>query len=82
MKDEGQRFFRLWCGKKRYTPWLPDEDAVWRSAIRHGLAFEDDDGEAGLGPLTWIEVGQRKYARSKTVTIGRRGHPGGPRRDR
>lgn len=69
------RFFRLWCGRKRYTPWLDDEREVWRIAVRKGLAYEDADGNAGLGPLTWIEVGERKYPRAKTVTISRRGYP-------
>lgn len=69
------RFYRLWCGGKRYTPWLADEKQIWRIALREGLAFEDRHGDAGLGPLTWIEVGERKYPRWRTVTIERRGLP-------
>jgi hypothetical protein len=68
-------YYRLWCGRKRYTPWLADEKQVWRIAVREGLAFEDREGNASLGPLTWIEVGERKYARSRTVTTARRGYP-------
>ena len=68
-----QRFYRLWCGRKRYTHWMPDEASIWRAALHHGLAFEDDYGMAGLGPLTRIEVGERVRPRAKTVTIGWRG---------
>lgn len=66
-------YYRLWCGRKRYTHWLPSEDGIWRTALRHGLAFEDSQGVASLGPLTWIEIGERQRPRSKTITIGRRG---------
>lgn len=76
-QDVTKRFYRLWCGRKRYTPWLADEQELWRIAIRNGLAYEDRDGNAGLGPLTWIEVGERKYTRSRTVTTARRGYPYG-----
>lgn len=69
------RYYRLWCGSKRYTHWLDDEKQIWRIAIREGLAFEDRNGDAGLGPLTWIEVGERKYPRWRTVTVERRGLP-------
>lgn len=67
------RFFRLWCGRKRYTNWLANEGEVWRIAVRRGLAYEDQNGIAGLGPLTWIEIGERGRPRARTVVIGRRG---------
>ncbi|MCP5380687.1 MAG: hypothetical protein AB7G24_00255 [Novosphingobium sp.] len=67
------KFYRLWCGQKRYSNWLESEDAIWRLALRHGLAYGESDKGAGLGPLTWIEIGERKYARSKTVPVGRKG---------
>lgn len=61
-------FYRLWCGRKRYTGWLPDKEQIWRIAIAKGLAF-GDERSAGLGPLTWIEIGERARPRSKTVVI-------------
>lgn len=72
MKREPLTYYRLWCGRKRYTHWLADEKAIWRAALRHGLAYEDRHGIAGLGPLTWIEVGERAYPRSKTISLGPR----------
>lgn len=65
--------YRLWCGKKCYSHWLPTEAAALRLAIRHGLAFEGANDSCHLGPLTWIEVGERRYARSRTVSLGRLG---------
>ena len=67
------RFYRLWCGQKRYSPWLADEKEVWRIAIDEDLAYVDDGGQVGLGPLTWIELGERKYAHSRTVRIDVKG---------
>lgn len=69
-----QRFYRLWCGPKRHSPWLADEKHVWERAVRLGLAFESH-GSIGMGPLTWIEIGERARSKAKTVTIGRRGKP-------
>ena len=66
-------FYRLWCGRKRYTNWLASERQIWNLALRHGLAYEDRVGTAGLGPLTWIEIGERARPRSKTVVTGRIG---------
>ncbi len=63
------QFYRLWCGKKRYSGWLPDRYEVFRVALREGLAYGEDGGEIGLGPLTWIEQGERRYARSRTVPV-------------
>ena len=63
--------YRLWCGRKRYTGWKADLGEIWEIAIEKGLAYAGlNGGRAGLGPLTWIEHGQRKYARSKTVSLG------------
>lgn len=65
-------FYRLWCGRKRYSPWLPSRRAAFQAGIRHGVTFEDKlQGGLFAGPLTWIEVGQRRYAKSKTVSLGR-----------
>lgn len=66
----GLTFYRLWCGKKRYTHWLADRQLVWQAAIDHGLAFKSK-GLVHLGPLTWIEKGTRRYARSRTVPCPR-----------
>lgn len=73
MAGKSTRFYRLWCGRKRHSNWLPDELQVWHLAVDKGLAFEDRYGVAGLGPLTWIEIGERKYVHSKTVPVGRKG---------
>lgn len=67
-----QRFYRLWCGRKRHSPWLADEREVLRRAIRLGLAYETN-GSTGLGPMTWIEIGERSRSKARTVPIGRRG---------
>jgi len=67
------KLYRLWCGKKRHSPWLTNEGDAWRRAVRLGFAFEDAGGQVGLGPLTWIEIGERQYARSRTVVVGRNG---------
>jgi hypothetical protein len=63
-------FYRLWCGRKRYTGWLPDRNDAFDRAVELGLAYRNDRG-GGLGPLSWIEEGTRKYAHSKTVPVKR-----------
>ncbi len=68
------RLYRLWCGKKRYSHWLPDRSDLMRVALRHGLAFEGQGDACHLGPLTWIEVGERSRPKSKTVSLGRAGN--------
>lgn len=66
------KFYRLWCGRKRYTCWLPDIDDVFEVAIANGLAFRAvNGGAAGFGPLTWIEGGERARPRAKTISLGR-----------
>ena len=67
-----QRLYRLWCGRKRHSPWLADECEVLRRAIRLGLAYETN-GSTGLGPMTWIEIGERARSKARTIPIGRRG---------
>ena len=67
------RLYRLWCGKKRYTPWLPCKRQVIGLAVRHGLAFEAGNDRVHLGPLTWIEVGERPRAKARTISRGKAG---------
>jgi hypothetical protein len=66
------KLYRLWCGNKRYTHWLPELDEIWRIALRKGLAY-GDERSAGLGPLAWIEYGERPRPKARTVTL-RRSH--------
>lgn len=63
------RLYRLWCGKKRYSHWLPDRSDLMRVALRHGLAFEGQGDTCHLGPLTWIEVGERSRPKARTVRV-------------
>jgi len=70
MKREPLTFFRPVCGLKRYGPWSSNSLDAFKVAERHGLAYSDGR-QICLGPLTWIEKGQRRYARSRTVPIGR-----------
>lgn len=65
------KLYRLRCGKKVHSPWLADLDQVWQRAFAAGLAFEGRDGTGGLGPLTWIEAGERARAKVKTISLGR-----------
>lgn len=52
-------WYRVWCGQKVCSDWLPTRDDAWRFALQHGLAYPGIDGAAaGLGPLTRIEQGQ------------------------
>lgn len=72
MARELLTYYRLWCGRKRYTPWVADRDHVFRVALRHGLGSEDDRGIFYMGPLAWIEIGQRAYAKARTIRVPRR----------
>lgn len=65
------RFYRVWCGRKCYSAWLSDCDDAYLVAEQHGLAYRSGD-KIALGPLTWIEVGERTYARSRTVPVSSR----------
>lgn len=66
------KVYRLWCGRKRYTHWLTDERELWRIARRKGLAY-GEEGSSGLGPLAWIEYGERPRQKARTITV-RRSH--------
>jgi len=59
--------YRLWCGKKRYSHWVTDRDSLFDLAARKGIAYSDRNGDIGLGPLTWIEVGDRARPKARTV---------------
>ncbi len=70
MPQQPLKLYRLWCGKKRYTHWLTDEREIWRIAKQKGLAYGDERG-SGLGPLTWIEYGQRDRPKTRTRVLHR-----------
>lgn len=76
MGSSPQRLYRLWCGKKRYTHWLPSKGQVIDVALRHGLAFEAKEDQVHLGPLTWIEHGERARPKARTISLGRLGRDG------
>jgi len=63
-------YYRLWCGKKCYSAWLLDRDDIFERAAELGLGFRNGN-VVSLGPLTWIEQGERKYARSRTIPLPR-----------
>lgn len=70
MKQEPLIFYRPVCGRKRYGPWRRTSLEAFKVAAHHGLAYSDGR-QICLGPLTWIEKGQRRYARSRTIPVGR-----------
>ena len=65
------KVYRLWCGKKRYSPWREDIGDLMHLAMRHGLAFPGTGDTCHLGPLTWIEEGHRARAKARTISLGR-----------
>lgn len=67
------RVYRLWCGKRRYSPWRESLDDLIHLAIRHSLAFPGTGDTCDLGPLTWIEEGERRRAKARTISLGRLG---------
>ena len=69
MAREPLKFYRLWCGQKCWSGWLPSRTEAMRAGVPIGVIYEDDRG-MWLGPLAWIEVGKRRYARSRTVSLG------------
>lgn len=66
--------FRVCCGDKRHSAWLPDRADALRVALHKGLAAEDR-GILYMGPLTWIEEGYRPRPRARTIAIPRRRPP-------
>lgn len=71
---EPLRFYRLRCGRKRYGAWQPDRLDAFRAGLRDRVTFADPQlGTLHLGPLSWIEIGERRYARSRTIVVGREG---------
>jgi len=64
--------FRLWCGRRRYGGWRRSRIDAFKDGLADRVTFKDG-GNIHLGPLAWIEVGERKYTRSRTVTVGREG---------
>lgn len=64
-------FHRLRCGVKVWTAWLPSREECFAAGVPLGLAYRDRDDVICLGPLTWIEQGTRRYAKSRTVPVPR-----------
>jgi hypothetical protein len=64
--------YRLWCGRKRHGGWRTSRYEAFRDGLAERVTFRDGR-RIHLGPLAWLEVGQRRYARSKTVVVGREG---------
>lgn len=64
--------YRLWCGRKRYGGWKLSRTEAFKAGLADRVTFRDGR-RIFLGPLAWIEVGQRRYARSKTVVVDRHG---------
>ena len=74
MSRQPLTYYRLWCGRKRYSPWLPCRQATLAAGVPHRVTFDDKlRGGIFLGPLAWVEVGERRYPRSKTVPARREG---------
>lgn len=65
--SEGLTFYRLRCGPKVWSAWLPNRDDCFRAGLLLGLTYQDSQGMITLGPLVWIETGTRRYARSRTI---------------
>ena len=68
MGNDPIKVYRLRCGLKKHSAWLSSRQEVMAIALEKGLAYESiDGGPPGLGPLTWIEEGTRRYPRSRTI---------------
>jgi len=39
------------------------------AGLPHKVTF-GDKGYVHMGPLAWIEVGERRYSRSRTISLG------------
>lgn len=66
---EPLKFYRLWCGRKRYSSWKPTRWEAMASGIPHKVTF-GDRGKVHMGPLAWLEIGERRYAKSRTISLG------------
>lgn len=62
--------YRLRCGRRVWSGWKRTRREAFEAGLPHGLTFADNK-HISLGPLAWIEMGQWRYAKSKTVPIGR-----------
>ena len=69
------RFYRLRCGRRVYGGWKATKEDAIRAGLPDRVTFEDpqDRRQLRMGPLAWLEVGERRYARSRTIVIGREG---------
>lgn len=70
MAREPLKFYRLWCGQRRWSGWKTSRVEAMAAGVAHGVTYRDDH-HVHMGPLAWIEVGERKYPKSKTISRGR-----------
>ncbi len=64
-------FYRLWCGRRCWSGWKPTQVEAMIAGIAPGVTFQTGN-TVHMGPLAWIEVGTRRYPKSKTVSLGRK----------
>lgn len=69
MAREPLVFYRLWCGTKRWSGWKPNRREAMLAGVPHGVTYQDSRA-VSLGPLAWVEKGERRYARSRTLSHG------------
>lgn len=69
MSRQPIKVYRLWCGRRRWSAWLPSHAAAMAAGIPHGVTFKDGD-RVHMGPLAWIEKGERRYPKSRTISLG------------
>lgn len=64
-----RRYYRLWCGRRCWSGWKSTVVEAMTAGIAPGVTFEDG-ANVHMGPLAWIEVGERRYPKAKTVSLG------------
>lgn len=69
MSRQPLKFYRLWCGRKRYSGWQTSQAQAMAAGIPHRVTFKDG-AMVHMGPLAWIEVGERRYPKSRTISLG------------
>lgn len=72
------RVYRARCGLKVWSRWFADEaDAWWEAHHAQIVRYDFKRRKFMLGPLAWIEIGERAYAGRRTVPL-RTDHDGRP----